>query len=425
MSTTPKRCVQCGILKDPFEFRRYTYSKTAGTQGRYRICKECEALNTRYRRAIERGDAEEFELINKLYLALEALGYRTPLRSGTRQVPSETADLVDRLMKHHSMDVSSVVKRTPIEPTETAIVELHHDNGVIRMEVPKKPKQRVTSRPWQEGVPGVEVLSWEEDDSVDDKTEDASADVPHELQYWLDVDALEWADNDISPEYLQETIYESLKAKYRPQIGIDKELYLPIYDDTYRDVLNAILRRFDEYEETYIDLSGPEPIELTRPPTLEGLATAEFKACICVGWHGEPDRELRKAINKAIYDSIKDKATVEHIVSCYNVIDGRTPPEVYACPVHFYKVRHNPDKLTNDELALICDKGSLEFGYVIDHKGQFNIFRDIDGYNTKAWMTADDAEDVDNAEDEDEDNGEAEDDEGDNNEGAEDNGGCD
>ena len=53
------------------------------------------------------------------------------------------------------------------------------------------------------------------------------------------------------PEYLQETVYESLKAKYRPQIGVDKQTYLPIYDDTYKNVLNQILRRFDDYEEAY------------------------------------------------------------------------------------------------------------------------------------------------------------------------------
>ena len=45
-------------------------------------------------------------------------------------------------------------------------------------------------------------------------------------------------------------MYESLKAKYRPQLGYDSERGLPIYDDTFKDVLNQILRRFDDYEDS-------------------------------------------------------------------------------------------------------------------------------------------------------------------------------
>ena len=41
---------------------------------------------------------------------------------------------------------------------------------------------------------------------------------------------------------------------------MDKETYLPIYDDTYKDVLNQILRKFDYYEEQYAggDVDGDE-----------------------------------------------------------------------------------------------------------------------------------------------------------------------
>jgi hypothetical protein len=73
--------------------------------------------------------------------------------------------------------------------------------------------------------------------------------VPDELQHWLTVDTQEWKKDNISPEYLQETVYESLKAKYRPQVGVNKETFVPIYDDTFKAVLNQILRRFDDYEE--------------------------------------------------------------------------------------------------------------------------------------------------------------------------------
>ena len=44
-----KRCVQCGILKEEDEFRPYTYSKSKGTSGRYRILK---AETISYRRAL-------------------------------------------------------------------------------------------------------------------------------------------------------------------------------------------------------------------------------------------------------------------------------------------------------------------------------------------------------------------------------------
>ena len=74
-----------------------------------------------------------------------------------------------------------------------------------------------------------------------------TSEVPDELQAWLDADPAEWQAKELSPEYLQETIYESLKAKYRPQISVDRDTYLPIYDDTYKDVLNQILRKFDDY----------------------------------------------------------------------------------------------------------------------------------------------------------------------------------
>ena len=100
------------------------------------------------------------------------------------------------------------------------------------------------------------------------KQVDIPEEVPDELQHWLETDMDEWLEADLSPEFLQETIYESLKAKYRPQKGIDRERFIPIYDDTYRDVLNMILRRFDEYEEK---LSAEESIEPIEPE--DGVAT--------------------------------------------------------------------------------------------------------------------------------------------------------
>lgn len=213
-----KRCTQCGLLKNVEEFRRYTYAKEKDTDGRYRLCKQCEATNTTYRKICKQLDAfkdevtgdfsftpstkETFYRLNKskerielLYDMLSARGLRVP----TRKVPDDpnagVLDTVDKLFAMYG--------ETPSATTVTATVVATPDE------------------------------------------------LPDELQAWLDADPAEWQERELSPEYLQETIYESLKAKYRPQTGVDKETYLPIYDDTYREVLNQILRKFDDYEEQY------------------------------------------------------------------------------------------------------------------------------------------------------------------------------
>jgi hypothetical protein len=66
-----------------------------------------------------------------------------------------------------------------------------------------------------------------------------------ELRIWLERDL-----NTYEPDQLYD-IYEDLKAKYRPRIGLDPVKCLPIYDDTYRSILDKILTRFDDYEEAY------------------------------------------------------------------------------------------------------------------------------------------------------------------------------
>ena len=222
-----KRCIQCGLLKNVEEFRRYTYAKEKDTDGRYRLCKQCEATNTTYRKICKQLDTfkdevtgdfsftpsskETFyrlrkskERIEMLYDMLAARGLRVP----TKKVPDDpnagVLGTVDKLFAMYG--------ETPNATTVTATVIATPDE------------------------------------------------LPDELQAWLDADPAEWQEKELSPEYLQETIYESLKAKYRPQTGVDKETYLPIYDDTYKDVLNQILLKFDDYEEQYAggDVDGDE-----------------------------------------------------------------------------------------------------------------------------------------------------------------------
>lgn len=66
-------------------------------------------------------------------------------------------------------------------------------------------------------------------------------------------------------------------------------------------------------------------------------------------WAYSGDEAQKAAINKEIYDSIKDKATVQCVGRGY----GHNK----------YVVVENPEDLSLDELALICDEGNLCFGY--------------------------------------------------------------
>lgn len=208
-----KKCVQCNELKSVEDFREYTHSRNKQSKtkaSRYRICRDCENINTRYYRAKAVIDSymtrpcldskaikagEELEKIQELYEALEARGCRTPL---SKEEPKTTVlDDVDRLLEKLKLEEKAlpvvgkkIVTQEPIKPDE----------------------------------------------------------IPSELQYWL---GDEWKAAGQTPEFYQETIYESLKAKYRPQIGVDKERGTIVYDDTYKTVLNDILRKFDDYEDNY------------------------------------------------------------------------------------------------------------------------------------------------------------------------------
>lgn len=201
--TNVKRCIQCGLLKPEDDFRPYTYAAKNNTKGRYRICKTCEAINQAYRRAklaeqnCEDDDAywdasQEVKRIEKLYDVLASRGLRVPNRKFESQEAKQVDD-VERLMAFYE------TQPTTTSPLPSAVAPA----------------------------------------------------VPADLQEWLDVPMETWLEQGISPEYLQETIYESLKSKYRPMLRVDKDTFLPVYDDTYKDILNMILQRFDEYEESF------------------------------------------------------------------------------------------------------------------------------------------------------------------------------
>lgn len=80
-----------------------------------------------------------------------------------------------------------------------------------------------------------------------EKTHTKSVDAPAELQIWLRCELTE------EPDYYLDEVYEELKEKYRPLLCIDQAVMQPVYDDTHKETLDAILSRFYEYEDTYYD----------------------------------------------------------------------------------------------------------------------------------------------------------------------------
>ena len=201
-----KRCKQCGMLKEETCIRPYTHSRGKSEPSRYRICRDCESINTTYRRAREQLDkgglplvessqlSETVSKILQLYRALEAKGLQVP-EYGVKKKKSAAETAVDKLLAFYGQQPQEQARQSTVDiPTEI--------------------------------------------------------DIPDDLNIWLTQDVNEWIEKGLSPEYLQETVYESLKAKYRPQLGYDSERGLPIYDDTFKDVLNQILRRFDDYEDS-------------------------------------------------------------------------------------------------------------------------------------------------------------------------------
>lgn len=233
-----KRCKQCGMLKDANAFRPYTYAKQNGTEGRFRICRNCESLNSTYKRLVkERQDkfwdpemnhfsysaqsrslyeslTFEINKIEALYLALEAHGNTVPIKRADRKGDAfirsgigKVDDYVDKLNQFYGV----AVDETPSEPTT-------FHSATVNATAPLDPEE---------------------------------LDIPADLKRWLDTSIDDFVAAGFTPDYLQEVVYEALKAKYRPQIGTDPVTMLPMYDDTYKTVLNEILRKFDDYEDQY------------------------------------------------------------------------------------------------------------------------------------------------------------------------------
>lgn len=190
-----KVCKQCGQLKPIEQFRKYY----GGRKGHYNTCKLCEKINARckYLRNkgdLNRSDAEHEELLKiyKLYEAQRAAGLQPPREQSGRS--TQLADSLDEMIASYSTVPQGVM-------------------------IPVDQMDNIMNRPV----------------------------APAELLVWLSCSLTE------EPDYYLDEVYEELKSKYRPTLRIDQDTLQPVYDDTYKYVLDQVLDRFYKYEEEYWD----------------------------------------------------------------------------------------------------------------------------------------------------------------------------
>ena len=184
-----KVCKQCGQLKPIEQFRKYY----GGRKGHYNTCKLCEKINARCKYLRSKGDLNrsdaEHEELLKIYRLYEAQ------RAAGLQPPREESGR--RTTLADSLD-DMIASYAPA----------HADTFTQNMNAPI---------------------------------------APAELLVWLSCSLTE------EPDYYLDEVYEELKAKYRPTLRIDQDTLQPVYDDTYKDVLEQVLDRFYKYEEEYWD----------------------------------------------------------------------------------------------------------------------------------------------------------------------------
>jgi hypothetical protein len=183
-----KTCKQCGELKPIEQFRKYY----GGRKGTYTTCKTCEKINSRAKYLTNKGDkCSEAELteLAKIHELWEVQ------RAAGLQPPRENAG-----------------RTVPLSESLDDMIGKYKQQAEAVQEV-------------------VQAVS--------------APEVPAELSKWLTEPLTE------EPEYYQDEVYEQLKTKYRPKTKIDQDTMLPVYDDTYKPILDKILERFDNYEDTY------------------------------------------------------------------------------------------------------------------------------------------------------------------------------
>lgn len=181
-----RRCKQCGELLPEDQFRPYYKRDGSGgrSTSRYRVCLQCERINTRYK-----------------YL--------------TRKIVEGKAEHKDTTELQRIATLYDILRQRGLEPPNSRAAEAPLD---IDAEIRKHTEE------------------------LERKKSDAA--LPEELQFWLDEDLSKYSPEDL------EDVTDELLSQFRPEVGVDPETYLPVYDTTYRDALNEIIKRFDDYEDS-------------------------------------------------------------------------------------------------------------------------------------------------------------------------------
>jgi len=199
-----KLCKQCGEARLADQYRQYYQ----GRKGRSTTCLDCEKVNSRYKylNAKESLSPEEFEestSIVKLWELQRKLGLRPP-RIGEG--------------RHNNNNKGGVSTSS---------------QQILATQLDKFQLLAQAQEPYNVNLLPVPA---------------SSAAVPEELQTYLDMPITELA---LDPSYYLDEVYEDLKAKYRPILGVDVSTNLPVYSPQYKQELDQILAKFYEYEDNY------------------------------------------------------------------------------------------------------------------------------------------------------------------------------
>lgn len=184
-----KTCRQCGEIKPVEQFRKYY----GGRKGTYSTCKFCEKINSREKylsHKYDEGTISEEDAL-ELYKIQRLWDFQKQL--GLRP-PRFSAG-----------------RSVPIAESLDSMIDRYGARA-----------EAVANVPIQAGnAPPAELLKW----LIEPLTKE--------------------------PEYYQDDVYNTLRDQFRPQLSVDQKTMLPVYDDTFKDVLEQIAARFDEYEDGY------------------------------------------------------------------------------------------------------------------------------------------------------------------------------
>jgi hypothetical protein len=183
-----RKCKQCGEVKQLSSDFFRPYYGK-NARGFYRVCKTCESINNRYKYLTGKGDA-------------------------ATQADLEEIKRIEELY--------DTLRELGLEPPRYGAGTSSTVYSVVE-ELLKRKRQQAADRKEQFGV---------------------EANVPTELAEWLSKPLTD------TPEYYED-VYFKLREKYMPVVGVSSE-GVQLHDETYKEILDKILERFDEYEDNYV-----------------------------------------------------------------------------------------------------------------------------------------------------------------------------